>query len=278
MNEKAFSSIDFVGQCLIDEERTVAFQNAIESVVKPNHTVLDVGTGSGIMSLFAARVPAKNVHAIEFDPYIAKVANENISSNNFENVHIHTADARNIVYDFAPKFDVVIMEMITTGMVDEFQIQGVNNLHKQKAVTESTIFIPFRQDTFLTLLEVDFEHYGLQIPMVKHLWKWHDWSNLSLSELSDKALLNSIKFNAKTNETVDITLSIPVSHSGTVNAILLTSESFLTPEIILADTESLNAPVLVPIKERAVFKGEVVQLSVQYEFGGGYSGFSAGIL
>ena len=210
--DAAFSSLDQVGQCLMDRERSEAFDRAICAVVKPHHTVLDAGTGFGLLALFAARAGARRVIALEYDPYIAALARANIRANGYDNViEVIEADAR--THQFAPdqQFDVVIAEMLTTGCIDEFQVQAINNLHRQGVVTPTTAFIPERQDTFVALAETNFEVYGLNFPIVRHLWE-----ELSEQEevklLTDRKPLNGIAFagGGQPNSALSKSLSSPI--------------------------------------------------------------------
>ena len=273
--DSAFSSIDIVGQCLVDTKRTEAFKKAIFAHVKKGDSVLDLGTGSGVLALFAAKAGAKKVSGVEFDPFVAGLARENCKANDFGSVvDIKISDARNVSYN--EKFDVVLAEMLTTGIVDEYQVQSINNLYEKNLVTENTVFIPQKHETFVTLVTSKMEFFGIKMPMIVHLWRWHkNWRSLKIKNLSEPVLLNSLDFKSIVNENFESTIEISIKKSGKITGFLLTSLSTLAKNIIVGDTEALNAPVFIPLPERQVTKGEKIKLKVNYVFGGGYQSLNA---
>lgn len=273
--DETFSSIDLATCCLLDIERTEAFGKVISDKVKPEHIVLDVGTGPGIMAMFAARAGAKKVYAVEYDPYTARIAAQNFKDNNLEDkISIFLSDARDINFPDGTRFDVVIMEMLTTGMVDEFQVWAANNLVKKGYVDEKTIFIPFRQDTFVTVQETDFRNYGFLLRMVKHIWNF--LPRQSMKALADKELLSSIKFNVVNDMNFKSEKILEIKENGVLNSIYLESETCLDDVDKLGDTEALNAPVIYPLPEDlAVRKGDKIKLSIEYIFGNGYRNLKA---
>ncbi|MFD0692840.1 50S ribosomal protein L11 methyltransferase [Paenibacillus sp. GCM10027628] len=57
----------------------------LEKVVKPGDDVIDVGTGSGILSIAAAKLGAKHVLAVDLDPVAVSSATENTRLNQLDN-------------------------------------------------------------------------------------------------------------------------------------------------------------------------------------------------
>lgn len=58
----------------------------LEEVVHPGHVVFDVGTGSGILAVAAAKLGASHVQAVDFDTVAVRVAKENVVINNAQNI------------------------------------------------------------------------------------------------------------------------------------------------------------------------------------------------
>lgn len=272
MMDETFSSIDWVTDCLLDTERTQAFGDAISKIVKPGMVVLDSGTGSGVMSLFAAKAGAKKVYALEIDAYVAKTADINIKNNKFDNiVEVVNEDIRTFNFPEGTVFDVVIMEMLTTGMIDEYQVWTVNHLFEKGVVNEKTIFIPGIQNTYVSLGYTDFNMYGFEIPMVLHTWSWLNGLG-RFSNFSNKERLSAITFNSGIiDQKFEKDINFTIRMSGKINSVLINSVTDLGDGNCLGDTLALNGPVLVPLEESLnVIEGQIVSFNISYYFGNGY--------
>ena len=94
---------------ICDRVRTGAFRRAIESVVRPGDIVLDVGAGSGILSVFAARAGAARVYAVERTP-AAVLARELAAANGVaEIVRVIHGDVTDV--ELPERADVIVSEL-----------------------------------------------------------------------------------------------------------------------------------------------------------------------
>jgi ribosomal protein L11 methylase PrmA len=80
---------------------------ALESHLRPGTTVLDVGCGSGVLSLTAAALGASSVSAIDIDPAAIVATTANAASNGIE-LDISAND----IADLDERFDVVVVNML----------------------------------------------------------------------------------------------------------------------------------------------------------------------
>jgi SAM-dependent methyltransferase len=100
-----------------DRVRTAAFKSALEAVVKPGNVVLDVGAGTGILSLFAARAGAAKVYAVE-QTSIARVAEELAAVNGVaDTVEVIEQDIFDV--ELPAKVDVLVSEWLGGFGIDE---------------------------------------------------------------------------------------------------------------------------------------------------------------
>jgi len=106
-----------------DRVRTEAFRRAIDSVVRPGDTVLDVGAGSGILSVFAARAGAARVYAVERTP-IAALAEQVAAANEVgETVRVIHDDVMDI--ELPEQVDVIVSEWLGGFGIDEGMLPPV---------------------------------------------------------------------------------------------------------------------------------------------------------
>jgi SAM-dependent methyltransferase len=107
-----------------DATRTASFHRSIRASVKPGDVVLDVGAGTGILSLFAAQAGAARVYALERAPGAAQVARMLIATNGFtDRVYVVEGDS-DVVRAFEP-VDVLVSEWLGVYAVDENMLAPV---------------------------------------------------------------------------------------------------------------------------------------------------------
>jgi predicted RNA methylase len=106
-----------------DRVRTEAFRRAINAVVRPGDIVLDVGAGSGILSVFAARAGAARVYAVERTA-IAVLAEQLAAANEAaDTITVIHGDVMDI--ELPERVDVIVSEWLGGFGIDEGMLAPV---------------------------------------------------------------------------------------------------------------------------------------------------------
>ncbi len=162
---------------LSDRVRDFYFKRALKRSITKNTTVADVGTGFGILAMWAKLAGAREVYAIEKDKKVLKIASELIKENDLMSIKLINKDAKEV--KLPEKVDLVVSECLgsmginTTFLPDLIDFKR-NNLRKDGKLIPSAIILEVVPvETLFYRLWVNFarqELFGLSLdPLNEYL-------------------------------------------------------------------------------------------------------------
>ncbi|XP_064596757.1 protein arginine N-methyltransferase 1-like [Liolophura sinensis] len=137
----SYSDLDIHELMLKDKPRTLAYKNFIEENKKlfKDKVVVDVGAGTGILSLFAAAAGAKSVYAVEASD-IAAACNLVVQQNCFENViKVIHKKVEDVVLPPGVKADILISEWMGFYLFHESMLDSI--IHARDSLLKADGFI-----------------------------------------------------------------------------------------------------------------------------------------
>jgi len=147
----AADTFDFHHSMLADEVRISSFLRAILATVEPGDVVVDIGSGTGVLSLFAAMAGASRVYSIEREPII-DVAREIASRNGFAE-SIVFIEGTSPEVEIPERADVLITETIGNAGFDEGISTWVADA-KERFLKPGATIVPQRVDAVASLVSV----------------------------------------------------------------------------------------------------------------------------
>uniref|UniRef100_M1AFL7 Protein arginine n-methyltransferase 1 n=1 Tax=Solanum tuberosum TaxID=4113 RepID=M1AFL7_SOLTU len=149
----SYSHFGIHEEMLKDVVRTKTYQNVIykNSFLIKDKVVLDVGAGTGILSLFCAKVGAKHVYAIECSS-MADMAQEIVKLNGFSDV-ITVIKGKVEEIDLpVPKVDIIISEWMGYFLLYENMLDTVLYA-RDKWLVKDGLVLPDKASLYLTAIE-----------------------------------------------------------------------------------------------------------------------------
>ena len=166
---------------LNDKYRTDAFIAAINKTVKEGDVVVDIGTGTGVMAIAAARAGAKKVYAIEGGVEIGNVAQAVISATEVAD-KITLIRGQSTAIDLPEKGDVLISETIGNDPFDE----GILNTYFdacKRLLKPGAALIPSTLSVLALPVYINDKLLDLNLLKDSYLEDWKNWYGTDFSAL-----------------------------------------------------------------------------------------------
>jgi type II protein arginine methyltransferase len=128
-----------------DEDRNAAYDAALRRAA-PGRRVLDIGSGSGLLAMMAARAGAADVTTCEVVTPIAQVAAGIIAANGYSDritLHAKHSEQLEIGVDMVERAQVLVTETFASGVLSEGVLPTIEHARRH-LLTDDAVVIPRR--------------------------------------------------------------------------------------------------------------------------------------
>lgn len=139
-------ALEYHREMVRDEPRTSAYARAIAETVRPGDVVVDIGTGTGILAMLAARAGASRVYAIE-SARVAELARRLVIANGLESV-VTVIEAVSDDVTLPERADVLVSEILWNGGLGEGIVASFSDARERLLVPDARI-VPARVEMWV---------------------------------------------------------------------------------------------------------------------------------
>lgn len=135
-----------------DKDRNEKFLDALINTVLPSDHVLDIGTGTGLISVFAASCGASKISAVESNSFLYHLAKRVLNLNGVRNAKVIQDYSFNYYPEDGDRANIIVSEILDCCAFGEGVIPTFLDAHLRLA-TNTARFIPANVTLFATLME-----------------------------------------------------------------------------------------------------------------------------
>ncbi len=140
-----------------EQNRNQAYFDALKAVVKPDSMVFEIGTGSGLLAMMAAKLGAKQVTTCESVSLIAETANQIIKDNHYEKtIQVIAKKSTDIAVgeDLKMQTDILVSEIFSSELLGEHVLPSLEDA-KRRLLKPNGKVIPAASSIMVALFTGD---------------------------------------------------------------------------------------------------------------------------
>ena len=246
--------------------RLSKFQRALQKVVKPESHVVDIGTGTGVLALIAAKAGARSVTAVDVNReslnYAKKAAEINGFSQRINFVEAHFED-----YVPEEQADIVVCEMLSSMLLIEQQVPACAHAAK-KILKPGGIILPANASVYAVPVECHsllerFSLFDLKFPKVPQTLGRGDAKDLSDAVLIAKFDFNTLDGPTEVNEMLEYT----IVEDGNLHGLVGFFKAQLYEDISLGMDDGWRELFLPLVEPVEISKGAKVSIQLRFKPG-----------
>lgn len=272
---------------LEDRPRTDAFLDAIARTVRPGDVVVEIGTGTGILAMAAARAGARRVFAIEATQ-IAASARAVVEANALGD-RVSVVEGWSSEVTLPEPGDVLVSEIIGNDPFGEQVLEATLDA-RRRLLKPGARLVPSRVTLVATPVSIPAASAGRWRFTAEAVARWRGWYGFDLSPvlrdqrdgatvdvrpatarewtaLGSPATLASVDLATFDGLRVDGSTDVEIRRDGLLNAVVGSFDLDVAPEVRLtsrpdaaADSSSWSNPVWLLPESRRVREGERITL------------------
>ena len=126
-------------------------------------SVLDIGTGTGVLAILAAKLGARKLIGIDLDEYAFENSKQNAQLNNISNIHFINGDVQSIGNE---KYDVILANINRNIILNDIEV------YVSAMESGATILLSGFLEDDITLILDKTKQFGLKLVDLKNKNKW----------------------------------------------------------------------------------------------------------
>ena len=278
MSQAAMYSVASHLGMITDWVRTGSYREALRREVRPDCTVADIGTGTGIFAVFACQFGARRVYAIEPDS-IVEVAREVAAANGVAD-RVEPISELSTRVELPERVDLIVSDI--GGVLPLFGGAVSSRIDaRERFLADGGVLIPSRESLWVAPAEAREPHrydatvledgrLGLDLSQTRR-FAANEWRKIRLTR--DELLAQPQRWASLDYQTIDSPdvrgeVSAKVTRDGTANGLCIWFDKELTDDVRFSNApgepETIYGQAFFPLQEPvAVTAGDSVTIEIE---------------